>query len=219
MPVKPPAVPEPLKPSDFTVEVQTRLASGDGVANCLFERDALEPMAETAHFPITLEFSRCCFRLVTFHPSSVECLHFTDCLFEKCDLSGLRLTGGVFRRVRFDGCRCMGLSLERADLRDVSFADCVLNYLSLTACKLRDVAFSRCQMENAMLYACRQEGLILDTCGMTCAEIVETKLAGVDLSNCEIGGLRASIQCLEGAQASLMQAPTLLSLCGIRIKL
>ena len=74
-------------------------------------------------------------------------------------------------------------------------------------------------MGHVLFHRCSQRELLLSGCDLTRAEIIETPMKGVDLSDCAIDALRTSVAWLEGTTVSLAQAPALLSLCGIRLKL
>ena len=109
--------------------------------------------------------------------------------------------------------------IQRMSLRDALFSGCQLDYSGFVDSRLQDVTFRECQMAHALFHRCEPRELALQACHMEHGEIVETRLKGVDLSSCELNGLRAAIPSLEGATVSLSQAPVVLGLCGVQVKM
>lgn len=212
--LKPPALPSDLSAMPLEDAVLSAVETEETISGALFEGDAL-PLVDTA----MLDFSRCVFRRVRFEPCEVDRVHFADCHFEACDLSGFQFREGTLSRVAFDNCRASGALFSRMGLRDARFERCQLNYASFVDCKLQTVAFEDCQMAHALLHGCRQKGLSLERCELTQAEFIETRLEGVDLSSCPLDGLRTSQNCLAGATIGLSQAPAVLALFGVRARL
>lgn len=182
--------------------------------NLLFELDVLENVDARL-----LDFTRCTFRRVQFADLHIDRTHFTDCRFEQCDLSGLPFIDGTMTRVEFIGCRGTGTHLDRMKVRDVLFQNCQLNYLTLSDCKIERMEFSECDLSHMMLFGTTQKDLFFDRCNLSSAEINSTSLAGVDLSTCELEGIITQGEMLRGAAVSLSQAPYLLNLFGIHVKL
>jgi uncharacterized protein YjbI with pentapeptide repeats len=79
--------------------------------------------------------------------------------------------------------------------------------------------FNHCDLSNMMLFASRQKDLTLNGCKLNRSEINATSLAGVDLSDCEMESLITQGENLRGAIISADQAPFLIPLFGIHVKL
>lgn len=185
----------------------------DYINGMLFEADTLERFNAA-----TLDFIGCRFLNATFNACEVDRIYFSDCAFEKCDLSGFHFREGTLRKVSFTNCRLSGASLDNMSLRDVGFYGCLMEYAGFVNCKMQDVRFVGCRMEHGLMHGCAQKGLTFSDCDMTGIEVVSTKLRDVDLSTCRIEGIRTTIDMLSGATLGLHQAPTALQLCGITLK-
>ena len=211
MPVKPPVMPRTLNPQDIG---EIAAHAQEVIEDAAFVGGALEDIAAD-----TLDFSGCRFTGVRFCECDVDRIYFTDCLFEKCDLSGFRPREGMLRRVAFQSCRAAGTRFDRMNLRDVTFDECMLDYAVFAECRLQDVRVAHSRMKRILLHSCTQKGLVLEDCDMEEAEIIATRLNGVDLSTCGLDGLHSSIDLFRGAIINLQQSPQLLGLCEIAVKL
>lgn len=210
-----PANPGNPAPHASIQEAIGKALTEDGVLEDLsFDLDVLENIETDI-----LDFSRCTFKRVQFAALHARRTHFTDCIFEQCDLSGFPLLNGTLTRAEFIDCRGTGASLDRLKMKDVLFRDCQLNYLTVSDCLLERVEFISCDLTHLMLFGSRQKELVLNGCRMHQAEISATSLSGVDLSRCELEGITAQGESLRGAAVSLSQAPFLLALFGIQVKL
>jgi len=184
------------------------------LSNLSFELDALENIEADL-----LDFTRCTFRKVQFAGLHVNRTHFTDCIFEQCDLSGLPLRDGTLTRTECVGCRGTGAVLDRLKMKDVLLRDCQLNYLTISDCVMERVEFDNCDLSHMMLFASKQKELEMRSCKLNHAEFNATSLAGVDLSDCELESLIAQGETLRGATISAGQAAFLIPLFGIQVKL
>ena len=205
----------PEYPDRATLEQAARRALDldEDVENLLFEDDVLEGLEGTS-----LTFSGCVFRRVRFGENDFSHLNLLDCRLDHCDFSGFRLPEGSMHRVEALQCRGMGAQLDRSVLRDVLFDQCRLGYLTVSECRLLQTAFADCELENLLLYGCQLKDAAFERCRMTAAEVTGTSLAGVDLSTDDISGLKAQLECLKGAEISVVQAPELCALMGLVIR-
>ena len=80
-----------------------------------------------------LECSNCVFERCSFSDLRIERAYFVDCTFTRCDLSSLPLPNSLFSRTSFKGCRAVGLNLTDSILRDTSFSECGLNYANFSS--------------------------------------------------------------------------------------
>lgn len=194
--------------------VRTAIAEDAAIDGQLFELDVLESI--DAHI---LDFVGCTFRRVQFSDIRVSRVHFANCRFEQCDLSGLPFKDGTLTRVEFIGCRGTGCTFDHMKMKDVLFRDAQLNYLTLAACQAERVEFEGCDLSHAMLLESTQKDFVLTRCRLSAAEIQGTSLKDVDLSDCELDGISVRPENLRGTTISLTQAPSLLAVFGVQVKL
>ncbi len=203
---------EPVSPSSLMDIVRRAEEEGDTVTGCLFSQEDLEEVSGSV-----LDFSGCVFQHVRFSAPEPVRIHFTDCCFEDCDFSSFSFRDGSIIRCSVTGSRGAGMNMENMNLRDVTVENCLLRYAGFVDCQFQDALFASCQMRQALFHRCRQKNLIWRECSLEEAEIQETQLNQIDLSTCTITGIRTSVSCLQGTSISLDQAPSVLSLCGIRV--
>ena len=202
-------------PGDSILEaLQSAAEAESAVENMLFELDALESVDLPA-----LDFRDCLCRRVQFSYLRARRTFFTNCRFESCDFAGQTFRDGTVSRAEFVGCRGAGAAFEKMKLRDVLFRDCRLSDATLAECDLGRVELADCDLSRSMLYECAQKELVLEKCNLTEAELSGTSMAGVDLSGCTLDGLIAHGELLRGATVSMDQAPLLMALFGISVKI
>lgn len=180
----------------------------------LFEQDALEDFESAM-----LDFTGCVFRHVRFAGLHVDRIHLSNCRFEQCDLSGMTFRDGTISRTEFITCRCTGCTFDRMKFKDALFRETQLRYFTLSDCHLERLAFEDCDLSHAILFHTAQKELELLRCSLAETELQETPLAGVDLSTCALEGISTVPELLRGTIISLDQAPLLIPLFGISIKL
>jgi uncharacterized protein YjbI with pentapeptide repeats len=198
--------------ADIMEAVRAAAEAGDDVLGLEFEGGALEGASARS-----LAFSKCVFKNVRFGDNDVKHLSFADCIFNHCDLSGLRLSDGSVHATQIKNCRGVGAQFDGSVLKNVAFVGCQLNYMTIASCKLASLTFRDCSLEKLMLHTCQQKGLKIENCSLASAEIADTSLLGVDLSSDDIGGIRVSPRDLAGAKASLLQAALVCALVGVEI--
>lgn len=180
----------------------------------LFELDMLENLDGKL-----LDFTGCVFRKVQFINLNVQRVHFSNCRFEMCDLSGLPFRDGTLNRVEFIGCRGTGCNFEAMKMKDVLFEKCQMNYITLSSNKLERVEFIDCDLSHGMIFENAQKDLVLSRCRLHSAEVQGTPLKDVDLSDCELDGIVLQTECLRGAVIQLAQAPMILGVFGVKVKI
>lgn len=204
-----------VMPENSIREAVSRAMNDDcAVEGMLFELDVLENIEENM-----LDFVGCVFRRVQFSLIDVQRVHFSNCRFEQCDLSGLPFRDGTLTRVEFIGCRGTGCVFDRMKMKDVLYEHCQMNYMTISSCRMERVEMLDCDLSNAMLFESEQKDLNIQKCHLRFAEIQGTLLKDVDLSECELDGIRLGADCLRGATIELAQAPMILGLYGINVKL
>lgn len=74
-------------------------------------------------------------------------------------------------------------------------------------------------MTQGLFQECEQKDLALTGCKLMGAEIQSMLLKGVDLSECVLDGIAVAPELLRGVTVSLEQAPLILGLYGVKIRL
>ena len=183
------------------------------IENMSFELDVLENMAGKM-----LDFVGCVFNKVQFSDLNLQRVHFLNCRFDQCDLSGLPFRDGTLNRVEFVGCRGTGCAFDRMKIKDVLFQECQMNYLTLAACRMERTEFIGCDLTHAMLFESEQKDTTFEQCRLISAEVQSTSLRNIDLSSCELDGIGIQPESLRGATISLMQAPLIMNIFGVKVK-
>lgn len=208
------AAPGEVMPNDsIELAVIHSVEDDAAITNLLFELDTLEGISARM-----LDFVGCIFRRVTFSDLHIDRVHFANCRFEQCDLSGLPFRDGTLNRVEFVGCRGTGCIFDRMKMKDVLFKDGQLNYLTLSSCQAERIEFIDCDLSRSMFFETRQKDLLFDRCKLNESEFQGTLLKDVDLSSCSIENITLPSDLLRGATISLDQSPSILGLFGVRIR-
>lgn len=97
-----------------------------------------------------LELSSSTFRDVEFLDAKSTELDVADCVFQDCDLSGVRLKS--VRRSTFTGCKFLGANFSTGRLADVVFDDCTLRFTNMRMADLSRVAFTNCSIDDLDLF-------------------------------------------------------------------
>ena len=166
-----------------------------------------------------LDFAGCVFRRVRFEDVRAQIVHFSNCRMEGCDFSGMTFCNGTMTRAEFVGCRATGATIDRTKMQDVLFCDTVERCVTVAGCKLERVEMTGCDLSGAMWLETRLSALQLTRCRLRETEFQATPLRGVDLSDCQLEGLAAAPELLRGATVALDQAPLILGLFGVRVRL
>lgn len=82
-------------------------------------------------------FMSCHLRNVNFKLFPEAALEFTDCLFEKCDLSNLKFSGTGFYRCIFKDCKLLGTDFTNCHLQDIQFACNLMHYANFSSSRLK----------------------------------------------------------------------------------
>lgn len=101
--------------------------------------------------------------------SLADC-YFTDCIFEDCDLSLLKVKGSFFNRVQINNCKAIGINwfdtgnpfavqftgsnisysgFFGKTIKKAKFIKCLANETDFSECKLAQADFSGTDLENA----------------------------------------------------------------------
>lgn len=127
-----------------------------------------------------------------------------------CDLSNAEWERPALYDVAFERCRLTGFRMTQARGAGVVFSDCQAQYLQLEGCKVERLRFERCLAVEASFMRSRLPGVVFVETDLTSAVMSGCSLAGGDLRGCRIGGIRAQIADFAGTTVDSEQAAALL---------
>lgn len=180
----------------------------------VFELDVLENIEERM-----LDFVGCTFRKVQFAQVNAQRIHFSNCRFEQCDISGLKFRDGTLNRVELIGCRGTGCVFDHMKMKDVLFQDGQLNYMTLSSCRLERVEFVNCDLSKGMIFETSQKELVFSRCRLNAVEFQESPMKDVDFSDSELDGIIMQADTFRGATIQMTQAPIIMGVFGIKVKI
>jgi uncharacterized protein YjbI with pentapeptide repeats len=144
----------------------------------------------------------------------------TDVVFTGCDLSGVVLEDGGFRRVEFHRCRMSGAVLAGSTTRDVLFSDCKLDLANLRMLTANRLEFLDCDLREADFYGATLTRSAMYDCDLTGAEFSQAETDGLRLHGSTLRDLKG-VSALRGAviagDQSLEMAMALLAASGITV--
>jgi len=118
--------------------------------------------------------------------------HATDAVFEDCDLSGLVVHEGVFRRVVFLRCRMTGAVLAGASLHDVRIEGCTLDDANLRMIEVERMDVVDTTFTGADFYAATLTHVRAERCDMRGVEFSKLKADDVDLRTSRLEDVRGA---------------------------
>ena len=208
-----PNLPQALKTQPLSFMIQYALSECDAVEGFEFVRDECSDFVGSE-----LEMRGCVFKNVVLSRLDMQQMHFCDCEFIHCDLSGLPFRDGTLIRCTFSDFRMTGCTFDQMLLRDVLFSDCALKYASFSDSKIERCEFSGCDLSEGTLFGIKTKTWAISRCKLVRAQIRECSLSGLDLSDSEIAELSAPPEVLRGMTVSFSQAAEILALFGVRIR-
>lgn len=165
-----------------------------------------------------VSFKNVVFRNVTFTDVSFVRADIEDVRFENCDLSNIDLSDSILNRVQIENCKLVGANFTEASLLNVVISNSNGRYANFRFlyCKkfvIEDSIFTYSDFQSSELNEIR----FLDT-ELQCCQFSGTKLKGVDMSTCDISNIGVGIDEIRGACVSSLQAVSLSTLLGLKIK-
>jgi fluoroquinolone resistance protein len=127
-----------------------------------------------------------------------------------CDLSNAQWERPHLTEVVFERCRLTGFRLSQARGAEVVFTGCQAQYLQLEGCQLKKTRFERCVLTDSTLMRSQLAGALFKESDLSGAVLTGSSLRGGDLRGCRIGGIRAAIADLAGTTLDPEQAAALL---------
>ena len=165
-----------------------------------------------------LSFAGCAFQRCSFVDWDPAHVHFTDCLLEHCDLSGLKLDRASFHRVRFQSCRLTGLEWQRSSLTDVTLDGCGADYLILSQCQVSRVRWKDCRMQESLWQEVRARQLSFEHCDLCSAQVREMPMDGLDMTSCTLSGMQIDPRDLRGMRVTALQALEFCAMLGLLVE-
>jgi uncharacterized protein YjbI with pentapeptide repeats len=165
-----------------------------------------------------VRFSEVHIKNVNFEESQLPYSSWADVVFEKCDLSNVKLNGARFNRVAFKECKLTGVDFDETVMQDVQFIDCPAPYSLFSLTDLRDVHFDNCLLKEANFIEAKLDNVQLGTSNIEEVQFSDTSLMDVDLSRCEFTFIHIKENDLRGAIISPHQAVTFIELFGLKVK-
>ncbi|NLI22622.1 MAG: pentapeptide repeat-containing protein [Clostridiales bacterium] len=165
-----------------------------------------------------LSFADCAFQRCSFAEWEPAHVHFTDCLLDHCDLSGLKLDRASFHRVRFQSCRLTGLEWQRSSLTDVTLEGCSADYLMLSQCQLARVRFKDCRMRESLWQDVRFRQVSFERCDLCSVQIRNVPMEGLDMTTCSLDGLQIDPRDLRGMRVTALQALQCCAMLGLSVE-
>jgi uncharacterized protein YjbI with pentapeptide repeats len=136
-----------------------------------------------------------------------------------CDLSNAQWERPHLAEVVFERCRLTGFRLSQARGTDVIFTDCQAQYLQLEGCQLKKARFERCVLTDSTLMGSQLPDAVFQDSDLSGVVMSGSSLRGGDLRGCRIGGIRVAIADLAGTTLDPEQAAAvLLGEAGINVR-
>ena len=139
---------------------------------------------DARHLAGHTEFDEYHFINCDFGEASLSRIRFTDCLFERCNLSAAGLTGTALQNVAFNECKLLGLQFTacRDMLFGVHFDHCQLRYASFAGRSMPATRFVRCSLEDADFADADLSEAVFEDCSLAGAVFQNTQLKGADFT-------------------------------------
>ena len=117
-----------------------------------------------------------------FGEADLSRLRFTDCLFERCNLSAAKLAGTALQNVAFDECKLLGLQFTacRDMLFGVHFDQCQLRYASFAGRTMPATCFVGCNLDDADFADADLTEAVFQECTLAGAVFQNTRMPGAD---------------------------------------
>ena len=152
--------------------------------------------------------------------ASLARLRFVDCLFERCDLSNVNLSGTGLQNVAFAECKLLGVSFTGCQelLFGVHFDRCLLRYASFGGRKLAGTRFERCDLPEADFTNADLTGAAFAGCDLTRVTFHDTCLKDADFTTATGYSLDPEANQLAGARFALAGVVGLLEKYGVVVE-
>lgn len=145
---------------------------------------------------------------------------FADCLFERCNLSAVRLAGTALQNVAFDECKLLGLQFTacRDMLFGVHFDQCPMRYASFAGRQMPGTRFVRCALDEADFADADLSGAAFQDCSLAGAVFQNTRLVGADFTTATGFTIDPEANALRDARFSLSGLPGVVAKYGLVVE-
>ncbi len=147
-------------------------------------------------------------------------LRFTDCRFERCNLSSVQLANTALQNVAFAECKLLGVPF--GDCRDllfgVHFDHCQLRYALFRGRTMPATRFAHCALDEADFTNADLRGAVFADCTLAGTVFHDTRLAGADFRTATGYALDPAANGLAGARFALAGLPGLLGKHGLVVE-
>jgi uncharacterized protein YjbI with pentapeptide repeats len=167
----------------------------------------------TAEIALQPEFEQCRFVGGDFSGADLTNKRFSDCLFERCNLSLATLAGAALQQVTFRECKLSGVQFSacRDMLFEVEFAHCQLPYASFHGKRMRGTRFTHCVLTEVDFSYTDLTEAVFQECSLTGAIFEQTQLTAADFTTATSFLIDPDINVVKKARFSLEGLPGLLS--------
>jgi uncharacterized protein YjbI with pentapeptide repeats len=122
-----------------------------------------------------------------------------------CVLTGLRLTGRIFDRLRLmdvvlDGCDLSGAVVSSGSWTRVQLTNCRMSGVVLSGLQAQDVHVVGCRADEAVLRMSSWKSSAFEATDLRGADVYDAELLGAALRSCDLTGATFSKARLTGAQ-------------------
>jgi uncharacterized protein YjbI with pentapeptide repeats len=128
------------------------------------------------------EVEQCRFVNCDFSNADFSNKKFIDCLFERCNLSLVALSGAGMQNVAFQDCKLAGVQFTacRDMLFEVHFEGCQLSYTSFYGKRMPSTSFVRCALTDTDFTSADLSSAVFQECTLNGAIFSATQLNGAD---------------------------------------
>ncbi len=163
------------------------------------------------------EFEQYHFIGADFSGAALSRLRFTDCRFERCNISLAQLTQTALQNVVFADCKLLGVPFGacRDLLFGVHFDRCQLRYATFGGRQMPATRFADCALDEADFTNADLSGAVFADCTLAGAVFHGTQLAGADFTTATGFALDPEANGLVGARFALAGLPGLLGKYGV----
>ena len=147
-----------------------------------------------------------------FGEASLANIRFTDCLFERCNLSAATVANAALQNVAFAECKLLGVQFTacRDMLFAVHFDHCQLRYASFAGKKMPATRFAHCALDEADFTNADLTAGVFDECVLTRTVFHDTVLLEADFRTASGFVIDPEANRLRGAKFALAGLPGLL---------
>ena len=129
------------------------------------------------------EYESCHFIDCIFTGEKLSHFSFTECTFERCELSSIVNENTSFKEIKFIDCKMLGVQFENSNpfLFEVEFHNCQLNLSSFYQVNLKKTTFYNCNLSEVDFTESNLDSAKLIECDLSLAIFERTNLSSSDI--------------------------------------